>query len=359
MSNQVIIAGTTPDLTVNVAIPPGQPLTTDLEVNGDPVDFANPLPVGVTNQVDVEVQNFPGNLATSDLQTSGNSTLSSIQTNTSTISGKLPSALASDRLKVDGSGVTQPVSGPLTDAQLRATAVPVSGTFFQATQPVSGTVSVSGTVTVDSEISVAATPTNAFTAPSAGSLYTLGMVYRPDTGLWNRAVGNESGQYIQGNTTVGSALNHNPVVVGGCNSSTVTRIQTDSTGRLRTMPSGAAPHADATTDVYTQLAASAFSSGVRNVKNSGGRVRHVHAVYTGATGSGLFLQLHNAADATTPTDSTIRMVWPINTSTPIVNESLPFDLPCSAGIKLAFSSTASTYTAATSETGVAITVHYA
>ena len=34
------------------------------------------------------------------------------------------------------------VTGPLTDAQLRLTAVPVSGSFFQATQPVSGTVSV-------------------------------------------------------------------------------------------------------------------------------------------------------------------------------------------------------------------------
>jgi hypothetical protein len=53
---------------------------------------------------------------------------------------------------------TQPVSGPLTDAQLRAAAVPVSvasmpstpvtGTFWQATQPVSGTVSISGTVPV-------------------------------------------------------------------------------------------------------------------------------------------------------------------------------------------------------------------
>lgn len=51
-------------------------------------------------------------------------------------------------VSVDGSAVTQPVSGtffqatqpvsgPLTDTQLRATAVPVSGTFFQATQPVS------------------------------------------------------------------------------------------------------------------------------------------------------------------------------------------------------------------------------
>jgi hypothetical protein len=36
-------------------------------------------------------------------------------------------------------GGTVAVSGPLTDAQLRATAVPVSGTFWQATQPVSGT----------------------------------------------------------------------------------------------------------------------------------------------------------------------------------------------------------------------------
>lgn len=38
-----------------------------------------------------------------------------------------------------GSG-TLAVSGPLTDTQLRATPVPISGTFWQATQPVSGTV---------------------------------------------------------------------------------------------------------------------------------------------------------------------------------------------------------------------------
>lgn len=80
---------------------------------------------------------------------------------------------ATGRLPVDGSGVTQPVSGtfwqatqpvsiaasvgvtgPLTDSELRATPVPVSGTFWQATQPVSGTfwqatqpVSIAATVT--------------------------------------------------------------------------------------------------------------------------------------------------------------------------------------------------------------------
>lgn len=53
-----------------------------------------------------------------------------------TVSGKLRGLVkilasawdsVNGRLKVDGSGVTQPVSGPLTDTQLRASAVPVSG----------------------------------------------------------------------------------------------------------------------------------------------------------------------------------------------------------------------------------------
>jgi len=61
-----------------------------------------------------------------------------------TISGKLrgvvkllASVISAGKVTVDNSGVTQPVSGPLTDAQLRAVAVPVSGTFYQETQPVS------------------------------------------------------------------------------------------------------------------------------------------------------------------------------------------------------------------------------
>lgn len=78
---------------------------------------------------------LPTGAATSALQTAGNSSLSSID-------GKIPANLTvtSTRLLVDGSGVTQPVSGtvsisgsvavtgPLTDAELRASAVPISGT---------------------------------------------------------------------------------------------------------------------------------------------------------------------------------------------------------------------------------------
>lgn len=45
--------------------------------------------------------------------------------NWTTLLARIP-ALVSGRIPVDGSGVTQPVSGPLTDAQLRAVVVPVA-----------------------------------------------------------------------------------------------------------------------------------------------------------------------------------------------------------------------------------------
>jgi hypothetical protein len=48
---------------------------------------------------------------------------------------------ANHRIKVDGSGVTQPVSGTVSVTNFTSP-LPVTGAFFQATQPVSGTVSV-------------------------------------------------------------------------------------------------------------------------------------------------------------------------------------------------------------------------
>lgn len=57
----------------------------------------------------------------------GSVTVSGVFTTT-----QLPAALVGGRLSVDGSGVTQPVSGTFWQATQ-----PVSGTFFQATQPVS------------------------------------------------------------------------------------------------------------------------------------------------------------------------------------------------------------------------------
>jgi hypothetical protein len=53
------------------------------------------------------------------------------------------------------SAPTTTVTGPLTDTQLRATAVPVSGTFWQATQPISGTVTVAASTNQVGDVDVA------------------------------------------------------------------------------------------------------------------------------------------------------------------------------------------------------------
>lgn len=90
--------------------------------------------------------------------------------------------------KVDGSGVVQPVSGPLTDAQLRATAVPVSGSVT-ATGPLTDTqlratpVPVSGSVTATGPLTD--TQLRATAVPVSGTVVTGGLT---DTQLRATAV---------------------------------------------------------------------------------------------------------------------------------------------------------------------------
>lgn len=73
------------------------------------------------------------------------------ETTLSTLNGKVPSNLtvSSTRLLVDGSGVTQPVSGPLTDAQLRASEVPVQ----QPNEFVTGTHATGSETTIEFDTS--------------------------------------------------------------------------------------------------------------------------------------------------------------------------------------------------------------
>lgn len=77
--------------------------------------------------------------------------------------------------KVDGSAVTQPVSGPLTDAQLRATPVPISGTVTSSMGAlVNGTANIGIVRTVPSSCTQA-TPfanTTAQVATGAGTTVT-------------------------------------------------------------------------------------------------------------------------------------------------------------------------------------------
>lgn len=102
--------------------------------DGD-VSSTNPMPVSgafypATQPVSgtVAVSNFPSSQAVTG----------TFWQATQPVSGTVTVGNAS--LAVTGTfwQATQPVSGPLTDTQLRATAVPVSGTFWQTTQPVSG-----------------------------------------------------------------------------------------------------------------------------------------------------------------------------------------------------------------------------
>lgn len=103
-------------------------------------------------------------------------------------------------------------TGPLTDAQLRAASVPVSGTFWQATQPVSGpltdaqlrasavpiadgggsvtvdgTVAVSGTVTVDSELPAATALADASANPTTPLIGAANELFNGTT--WDRMRG--------------------------------------------------------------------------------------------------------------------------------------------------------------------------
>lgn len=89
-----------------------------------------------TQPVSIASIPLPTGAATEAKQDVGNTSLSNID-------GKLPATLgqktmaASLAVVIASNQSALAVTGPLTDAELRATAVPVSGTFFQATQPIS------------------------------------------------------------------------------------------------------------------------------------------------------------------------------------------------------------------------------
>jgi len=91
---------------------------------------------------------------------------------------------------------TRAVTG-LTDAQLRAAAVPVSGAFFQATQPVS----IAAVVTVDTELPAAAALTDVTGNPTAPMVGAALMGFNGAT--WERVV--TSGDNVDATAVSGSS----------------------------------------------------------------------------------------------------------------------------------------------------------
>lgn len=103
---------------------------------------------------------LPTGASTSALQTTGNTSLSSIDTKTPALGQALMAA-----------------SSPVTIASNQS-AIPVSGTFWQATQPVSGTVSANATLSAETTkiigtVNVAASQTIAVTQATGTNLHTI------------------------------------------------------------------------------------------------------------------------------------------------------------------------------------------
>lgn len=310
------------------------------------------------------------------------------------------------------------VTGPLTDVQLRASPVPVSGTVTAnlgtlngaatvAKQPALGTAGTpsADVITVQGVAGGTALPSsNAASSQVDGHSATIGATTDADStntlvgrlkklvsllaGGLPAALGSNGGLKTEPASQAASAYTYVRVTTDGANSWPVTTLgsgisapsnpmavaawvtgraysgvsspglghafRTDTFGRMyaTVMPNLTA---DGTTDAKTRWPTggdlSASSSGVIVLKTTGGRIYMIDVYYTGSTASNLWLQLHNAASATTPTTATLRKSWPMNNGANIQIEwesELGFEL--SAGIKLVASSKRITTTIATTET---------
>jgi len=146
---------------------------------------------------------------------------------------------------------TQPVSGPLTDVQLRLTPVPVSGTFWQATQPVSGTfwqatqpvslasTTITGSVAVtgpltDTQLRASAVPVSLASTTITGSVAVTGPL--TDTQLRASAVPVS----LASTTITGSVAVTGPLTDAQLRATPVPTKETRSTANARTSVAGAA-----------------------------------------------------------------------------------------------------------------------
>jgi len=113
----------------------------------------------VTQPVSAASLPLPSGAATSALQTQPGVDIGDVTINNAAGAASVNIQDGGNSITVDGTVAISgsvAVTGPLTDTQLRAAAVPVSGTFFQATQPVSGTITAnigtSGSLALDATL---------------------------------------------------------------------------------------------------------------------------------------------------------------------------------------------------------------
>lgn len=254
VSGTVSVIGALTDTQLRAsAVPVSGPLTdAQLRASAVPISAASlPLPSGAaTNQavvnlydlISVEIDPKLGNIEqftaaivtnTSDIETllSGNLSVIGPLTDAQLRASAVP---ISGTVAISGSvGVTGPltdtqlrasavpVSGPLTDTQLRASAVPVSGpltdTQLRATPvPVSGTVTASGPLT-DAQLRASAVPVSATQLPAALVSGRLDV----NNGTWLGSTAPTVGQKTMANSVpvvISSDQGAVPVTLSGTNS---------------------------------------------------------------------------------------------------------------------------------------------
>jgi hypothetical protein len=162
---------------------------------------------------------LPSGIATSAKQDTANTSLASVD-------GKTP-ALVSGRVPVDGSGVTQPVSGTVTVSDGGGSitvdgTVGVTGTFWQATQPVSiasmpatPVTDNGGSITVDGTFWQATQPVSAASLPLPSGAATSA-----NQGTANASLASIDGKLtspisVKGPDADTAPLTSNPIVIAG------------------------------------------------------------------------------------------------------------------------------------------------
>jgi hypothetical protein len=175
--------------------------------------------------------------------------------------GPVEAGTASDPLRVDPTGTTpqpvtgtffqatQPVSGPLTDVELRATPVPVSGPLTDAQLravpvPVSGTVTVNVGLT-DAQLRATPVPVSGTVAATQSGTWTVQPGNTPNTSPW-----------LTESIKVASANNTGSCPSGAANT---TALVSNASRRGAYMAASSAN----TDDIYVKLGATATSSNFR------------------------------------------------------------------------------------------------
>jgi hypothetical protein len=156
---------------------------------------------------------LPTGASTSALQTTGNTSLSSIDGKTPALGQALmasssPVVIASNQSAIPVSGTFFQTTQPVSIASMPST--PVTGTFYQATQPVSGTVAISSLPSLPTGANAIGSITNTSFASTQSGTWSTGRT-------WTLASGTDSVSAAQSGTwnigTVSSITN--PVAVTG------------------------------------------------------------------------------------------------------------------------------------------------